>query len=185
MSTNTTHADAKTVDALTAIDKGQRVHHNTLKSLVQRGLVEDGKLTTKGEYVASHDGQHPTIGQELAIELDAERERLQAERIAAEDAGVVPVKPKRSRKMRPCTCGCGGMTGGGKFLPGHDARWAGEVGRAAGQTLALSATEADALAAVADLQDSHDEVSDALLAKAARIAVATRAKIGVPKPAKA
>lgn len=171
MSTNTNREDAKTVDALTAIDKGQRVHHNTLKSLVQRGLVDKiGRLTDAGREAA---------GIKL-VRVDHVKTAPLAEAPKA-DAD----KPKRSRKMRPCTCGCGGMTGGGKFLPGHDARWAGEVGRAAGQTLALSATEADALAAVADLQDSHDEVSDALLAKAARIAVATRAKIGVPKPAKA
>ncbi len=179
MSTNTNREDAKTVDALTAIDKGQRVHHNTLKSLVQRGLVDKiGRLTNAGYKAA---GINKTIQSEIAAEMDAERERLQAERIAAEDAGVVPVKPKRSRKMRPCTCGCGGMTSGGKFLPGHDARWAGETGRQAAQTLKLGATQAEVERAVADLVDSHVEVSDALLAKAARIAIATRAKIGVPK----
>lgn len=183
MSTNTTHADAKTVDALTAIAKGQRVHHNTLKNLVRRGLVDKiGRLTDAGREAA---GINKTIQSEIAAEMDAERERLQAERIAAEAPKADADKPKRSRKMRPCTCGCGGMTGGGKFLPGHDARWVGEIGRQAAQTLALGATEADALAAVADLADSHVEVSDALLAKAARVAVATRAKIGVPKPAKA
>lgn len=172
MSTNTTHADAKTVDALAAIAKGKRVHHNTLKSLVRRGLVDKiGRLTD--------------AGREAAFWIETVRVDHVKTAPLAEAPKADADKPKRSRKMRPCTCGCGGMTGGGKFLPGHDARWAGEVGRAAGQTLALSATEADALAAVADLQDSHDEVSDALLAKAARIAIATRAKIGVPKPAKA
>lgn len=30
--------------------------------------------------------------------------------------------PRRSRTPRECTCGCGEMTRGGKFRPGHDAR---------------------------------------------------------------
>ena len=157
MSTNTTHEDAKTVDALTAIAKGQKVHHQTHAKLVRWGYVlKDGQLTDMGRAA-------------VATQIEA----------------AAPVKPKRSRKMRPCTCGCGSMTSDGKFLPGQKARWAGETGRQAAQTLKLGATQAEALAAVADLTDSHVEVSDALLAKAARIAIATRAKIGVPKPAKA
>lgn len=32
------------------------------------------------------------------------------------------VSAKRSRTPRECTCGCGEMTKGGKFRPGHDAR---------------------------------------------------------------
>lgn len=34
-------------------------------------------------------------------------------------------KPKRERKAKPakaCSCGCGGMTKGGRFIPGHDSR---------------------------------------------------------------
>lgn len=33
--------------------------------------------------------------------------------------------PKRAKKVKtplPCACGCGGLTAGGKYLPGHDAR---------------------------------------------------------------
>lgn len=33
-----------------------------------------------------------------------------------------PREPRGERTAKPCTCGCGGTTGGGDFLPGHDAR---------------------------------------------------------------
>ena len=41
-------------------------------------------------------------------------------------AGLPPLPkiPKSSRKSKPpkpCECGCGGMTKGGRFIPGHDA----------------------------------------------------------------
>jgi len=39
--------------------------------------------------------------------------------VAVESAKV----SKPTREPKPCTCGCGGMTKGGRFLPGHDARY--------------------------------------------------------------
>jgi hypothetical protein len=33
------------------------------------------------------------------------------------------------REPRECLCSCGGMTKGGRFLPGHDARLHGELKR--------------------------------------------------------
>ncbi len=32
-------------------------------------------------------------------------------------------KPKAEKAGRPCDCKCGGTTKGGRFLPGHDARY--------------------------------------------------------------
>lgn len=37
-------------------------------------------------------------------------------------APSAPRTPREPRTGRACTCGCGGTTGGGFFLPGHDAR---------------------------------------------------------------
>jgi len=34
---------------------------------------------------------------------------------------------KKKKQPVPCGCGCGGMTGGGKFLPGHDAKLKGRL----------------------------------------------------------
>src|SRR5690625_129274 len=31
--------------------------------------------------------------------------------------------PKATKKAPSCLCGCGGMTKGGQFLPGHNARY--------------------------------------------------------------
>ena len=47
---------------------------------------------------------------------------------------ALPKMPKKSKSKPPqkCNCGCGHMTRGGKFLPGHDARlhgWALRVER--------------------------------------------------------
>jgi hypothetical protein len=36
---------------------------------------------------------------------------------------------KATKSATPCTCGCGGKTAGGRFLPGHDARLKGELQR--------------------------------------------------------
>ncbi|QOC55747.1 hypothetical protein SEA_ARCHIMEDES_47 [Gordonia phage Archimedes] len=58
-------------------------------------------------------------------------------------------KPKTERKAAPrkqpqeCRCGCGEMTGGGNYRPGHDARHAGQV--------VLSAMEGNDLEALIDL----------------------------------
>ena len=34
---------------------------------------------------------------------------------------------REGRTARPCLCSCGGMTKGGRFLPGHDARLCSEL----------------------------------------------------------
>jgi hypothetical protein len=36
-------------------------------------------------------------------------------------------QPREGRTPRPCLCSCGGMTKGGRFLPGHDARLRSEL----------------------------------------------------------
>lgn len=41
----------------------------------------------------------------------------------AKAAKAAAAKPK----SRPCTCGCGGTTKGGAFLPGHDARFVSDL----------------------------------------------------------
>ncbi len=38
----------------------------------------------------------------------------------------------RKIKPKPCLCGCGDMTKGGKFLPGHDAKLYGAIVEAVG-----------------------------------------------------
>lgn len=41
---------------------------------------------------------------------------------AAVNGGTAAVKVRKGKAPIECLCGCGGMTQGGKFLPGHDAR---------------------------------------------------------------
>lgn len=38
-------------------------------------------------------------------------------------------KARRAKTAQPCACGCGELTGGGSYRPGHDSKHAGAVGR--------------------------------------------------------
>jgi len=51
-----------------------------------------------------------------------------SDRAAPVDPAKEPTRAKRSKTPLPCTCECGGMTKGGKFLPGHDARYYSRMG---------------------------------------------------------
>ena len=90
------------------------------------------------------------------------------------ESGAVADKPKRvrSKKAGPCACECGGMTGGGQFLPGHDAKLAGVVGRRIVGHLAGIRGEPmdDAELVIWARQELGDWASMALVAKTARIA---------------
>ena len=46
---------------------------------------------------------------------------------------------------KPCACGCGAMTRGGAFLPGHDAKTLSAIIEAAGGTPALKKLVENAL----------------------------------------
>ncbi|AOZ65131.1 hypothetical protein KDI99_gp31 [Arthrobacter phage Greenhouse] len=75
----------------------------------------------------------------------------------SEDAGALegpPARQKVSRTPRkpaeptPCTCGCGDLTKGGKFLPGHDSKYLNQLVEAAdrgGRHADEAAIRADAI----------------------------------------
>ncbi|QDH48217.1 hypothetical protein SEA_MAMAPEARL_29 [Arthrobacter phage MamaPearl] len=77
--------------------------------------------------------------------------------VASEDAGAVEGPPARARVSRtprkpaeptPCTCGCEGLTKGGKFLPGHDSKYLNQLVEAAergGRHADEAAIRADAI----------------------------------------
>lgn len=78
-------------------------------------------------------GQAPTVSQayldrqaaaaERSAEWHAELDRHKKETRMAKDATATEAKPKAGKEPRNCLCGCGGQTKGGRFLPGHDARY--------------------------------------------------------------
>lgn len=45
--------------------------------------------------------------------------------------------PRKPKLPAPCSCGCGGMTKGGKYLPGHDAKLVSAIIEAVGSLEAL------------------------------------------------
>lgn len=72
----------------------------------------------------------------IAEAAGAPAEHVQAvrnlDKPAKQTKSGLPALPtmKRTRKPKPaqdCSCGCGGQTKGGRFLPGHDARLHGWV----------------------------------------------------------
>lgn len=83
----------------------------------------------------------PRVKSEWQLAQDARAATAQAEREAYEmekrEMTIQPVsverKPRAAKPPLECTCGCGGMTKGGRFLPGHDARYHAAQKRAAAE----------------------------------------------------
>lgn len=127
---------------------GEEVHHRTLAALQARGLVDDqGELTDEGCRVAGID-----VEPAAPVEAAAPRRR-------------------RSRSPQPCNCHCGQMTGGGAWMPGHDARWAGNAGR---QVAALVTIETDPHEIAERIRIfAPAAASDALITKAVGVAQTT------------
>ncbi len=79
------------------------------------------------------DPSGPRVKSEWQLEQDARAAKLAEERIMAkEQAKAAPkaaprakrvTKAAEGRQPKECLCGCGGMTKGGRFLPGHDAKY--------------------------------------------------------------
>lgn len=73
----------------------------------------------------------PRVKSEWQLAQDAKAAAARREREGYEmekrDMEIKPVsvqrKPRAAKAPVECTCGCGGMTKGGRFLPGHDARY--------------------------------------------------------------
>lgn len=64
--------------------------------------------------------------EELEAIAAARTEAWEKNRRIRVEAEIKPPKvkaPKAIKDPTPCTCGCGGLTKGGRFLPGHDARF--------------------------------------------------------------
>lgn len=78
-------------------------------------------------------GEAPTVSQayldrqaaaaERSAEWHAELDRHNKEKRMAKATATAEPKPKAGKEPRNCLCGCGGQTKGGRFLPGHDARY--------------------------------------------------------------
>lgn len=58
---------------------------------------------------------------EHSAEIAAKRKEI--EMTKASPTQKAAPKPRKAKEPRECTCGCGGMTKGGRFLPGHDAKY--------------------------------------------------------------
>lgn len=155
------------VEQPTCRDCGQRGGEVTLEGTC---IDVEGCTTTQSVRTASN----PVHQQLRSIIADAEqREAKVAARKASERAirreqeaaqaqaegRPVVVRAPRVKREAPtpqcCHCGCGGMTKGGKFVAGHDAKLKGILVRAARQTPpdngSKPAVRSDAIRAMAEL----------------------------------
>lgn len=84
------------------------------------------------------------IEREAAISARAEAQaqaRMEARRMAEAPKVKKERAPRVAKEPQECGCGCGGMTKGGRFLPGHDARFHAAEKKAAAEAAAASAAE--------------------------------------------
>ena len=91
-----------------------KVHHNTRKA-AELALAK--RLISRSSYEAILRGE---LSLAEAKELGPDRGPHDTGQ-ASGGPGTATETPRRSRTPRRCMCSCGGMTKGGRFLPGHDA----------------------------------------------------------------
>ena len=103
----------------------------TLNSLVKRGWATEEAAGTFWITAAGREA----VG--IPSEFERPAKAPKAPKAKAER------KPKAKKPAQECRCGCGEMTGGGNYRPGHDARHAGQV--------VLSAMDGEDLDALIDL----------------------------------
>lgn len=116
-------------------------------------------------YLAKREEAH-----QRALEAQEIREQRERERRVAKEA-----KPKAEKKAatpQDCLCGCGGQTKGGRFIPGHDARYHSRIRALEAQ--GLSHDEAAKVAAKGPLTGKY--------AAAAEAASKAKAAAKAPKP---
>ena len=91
-------------------------------------------------------------------------------------------RTRGGKTPRPCGCGCKALTSGGLWLPGHDARWAGETGRTIAAQAPITADD-DYIQREATRAAEQVGASEALIAKVVRVAETARAKAAKRKAA--
>ncbi len=121
----------------------------------------------------------------IRTEIEALQEQLTAKK--AELRALRGATGKTKSDPKPCGCGCGEMTRGGDFLPGHDARFRGRLLTAidAGDESAIEALLARPTllhgATEADLRERLGSDARRDQAKAERVAEGRKAKTAAKK----
>lgn len=89
----------------------------------------------------------------------------------------LPSSARKAKAPKPCTCGCGGNTRGGRYIPGHDSRQRGWAIRIAGghDTTGITPGERTAAEAYIKSHTGKDDRLDAAIA-ARKAADANKAK---------
>lgn len=86
-----------------------------------------GALTSKGRETLGVDDELYVDAWELERHghqlVPIKRRSFPVSWMESADAPNQGTRANRKREGRPCLCGCGEMTKGGRFRPGHDARY--------------------------------------------------------------
>lgn len=84
------------------------------------------------------------LEQEAKVAQAAEerKERDMAKKETAPKAEKAP-RTRKVAEPKECTCGCGGFTKGGRFLPGHDAKYHARLAREQAEAAAAEAAKAE------------------------------------------
>jgi hypothetical protein len=122
-----------------------------------------------------------------AIREEREARQRKERRMTTDTTGTT--KAPKAKDPRDCLCGCGMQTKGGRFIPGHDARFHGRIRKLEAAGLSHDEAEKVASQGQAAFDAAYTPIAPKPAPKATKAAdptdTATRAAdagIGVPKP---
>lgn len=148
---------------------------------VEEGWYDPTRPPVKSAAQLEREEHARQLGLEAVAVREAREARQRKERRMTD---TTTKTPKAAKAPRDCSCGCGGQTKGGRFIPGHDARYHGRIRKleAAGMPHAEAeqvATQGDAAftAAYAKIAPAKPAASNGTATEGAGTAVNA-----VPKP---
>ena len=100
-------------------EQNPKVHHMTMK----------GARNALAHRLISQDSYRAVLQGELSLPDAKSLGRDRGPEIPGPNSGRDEGRktPREGLTPRPCMCSCGGMTKGGRFLPGHDAKLRSEL----------------------------------------------------------
>lgn len=138
---------------------------------VQEGWYDPDKSGPSEEYLQR---QQDAANRSAKWHAELDSHKQEKARMAKEEK---PKAAPKAKEPRNCLCGCGGQTKGGRFIPGHDARFHSRVRQLEAQ--GVSHDEAEKIASKGPLTGKYAKAAEAAAKTkqpAPKAATATRAK---------
>lgn len=145
------------------------------ESEVKEGWYDPTRTAAPTEEYLARQAAVAARGEEIArIREERERKTKGRTRMATE------AKPAKVKTPLACLCGCGGMTKGGRFIPGHDARFHSRVRALEAQ--GVSHDEAEKIASKGPLTGKYAQAAAATAKAKAETKPAAAPRTKRPKP---